>query len=365
MILKRLELKHFRNIHACELQFYPGIHVLYGKNGQGKTNLLESIYYLAITKSFRPAKESQIVEYNRNFFELKAILQGEYEHYVRIYWDDKNKKNVWIDKNKVQSVHDYIGTIPVVLLVPEDMAITRGGPAQRRRYLNLMLSQANQKYLQSLINYNRILRQRNALLQQETIDPHLAEALTIQLARQAEYLIKERIRFIDWLKQYAQQIYNSVSPGDDVVKMHYISTIKSAAGSEEDIIKEWLQHLPAEIEKQRTLLGPHLDDFLIYLNGKPIRYFGSQGENKTMVLTLKVAEYQYLLSSGNKNPILLFDDIFGELDRERIEKMLKLIGTIGQVFVTTAAKELFEGLETADLHFYEIQQGMIREKWYD
>lgn len=365
MILKQLELKQFRNIHECTLGFYNGIHVLYGANGHGKTNLLESIYYIAISKSFRPVTEKQIVEQGKDSFEVKAVFQKEEdEYFIRAYWDKIHKKNFWINKHKIQTIQEYIGLIPIVLLIPDDLLITRGAPSFRRKFMDLVLSQSDKKYLKTLMQYQRMLRHRNALFQQEEIDSTLAESITIQLAKFAYIITSQRLQFIEWLKKNLTPLYTSISKGMDEVKIHYISTFQNVLGMEENqFIQYWLKKLPEELQRQKTIVGTHLDDFVIYLNGKSIRYYGSQGENKTMVIALKIAEYKYLQSSREEKPILLFDDIFGELDPQRIQNMLLLMGNIGQVFVTTASRELFHNITVPyDVHFYNIVQGQAVEE---
>ncbi|GAB4177356.1 MAG: DNA replication/repair protein RecF [Calditrichia bacterium] len=365
MRIDQLECSHFRNINTCSLTFYDGIHIFHGKNGQGKTNLLESIYYLAITKSFRQVNEKKLVQLGHHSFEIKSSLKksdGQYR--VRAYWDEQHKKNFWLNNTKIDKIKDFIGFIPVVILVPDDLSITQGGPQQRRRYMDVLLSQSSTKYLNQLMKYRNLLKSRYSLFQQEQPDSLLVETITTQLAETAFSIIQERIRFIQWLKDQITPLYNSISGRNDLIKLHYLTSFKHIDLTNKDALVEfWLNRIPEELEKRRSACGIHLDDFMIYLNGKAIRNFGSQGENKTMVIALKIAEYHYLQQSKEDKPLLLFDDIFGELDGLRINKMLHVLEQIGQVFITTASRDFFNKLDISmETHFYSVENGHVYEE---
>lgn len=364
MIITQLEVRQFRNIGDARLEFHQGVHVITGPNGQGKTNLLESIYLIAIPKSFRPVKDHQMVQYGQSFYDIRADIRLESEEKkVRIYWDAEHGKLVWLNQQKMESLKDYVGIFPVVLLIPEDLEITKGGPSMRRRFLDIVLSQASRQYLNAAVHYRKILKHRNTLLLQDQPDASLLEAFTIQLSKYAAVMIRHRLEFMDWLKSRLPDIYGTISGKSDSVTLHYLNSIGKDVVEEENIRITWLDRIPREVEQKRTLIGPHLDDFLIYLNKKPIRYFGSQGENKTMVIALKILEYFYLQHSHTQRPLLLFDDIFGELDPVRVQNMLSLFGEIGQVFLTSASDTVFKfSPERMPVYYYDVMQGKVKER---
>ncbi len=362
MILKKLKLTNFRNFADAELEFSEGIQILHGNNGQGKTNLLESIYFLAITKSFRTTKEKNLLRHNQSHFEIKGFLEkGEKNLRVRAYWDGEHGKNFSLNDYPVSGLQNYVGTIPVVLLVPEDLSVTKGAPAERRRFVNVVLGQADGKYLHDLIQYRKLLRNKNIALQEENINTVLVEAFTQQLAILADNICRKRLKFTEWLNEKLPELYAGMSGGTEEMKVRY-RPYNFDPGSESYQTK-WPETAGRELEKRRNLLGPHLDDFIIYLNGKQIKYFGSQGENKTAVIALKLAEYFYLFASNNERPLMLFDDIFGELDKGRIDNMLSMLGEMAQVFVTTASPDFFANLSVpAAVNRYRITAGSVLEE---
>ncbi len=365
MILTNLKLFNFRNYREAEVQFRAGTNVLYGKNGQGKTNILESIYYLALTKSFRSSSDQNLILNKERFFRIQGDLstvQGRQNTVTMAYSLDEGKRLLY-NREKVQRFADYIGHLPLVLLAPSDLQISQGGPYLRRQFLDIMLSQASQLYLHHLLQYRRALKQRNSLLQEDLKDENLLKSWEAALIEHGCAIIQKRTESIEILDKMVKEHYQQLSGGFDKVKIVYQSPV--ASKSSENLERDYQQALDENHSKdlhlQTTTVGPHRDNMLFLINGKPLRIVGSQGEHKTFVISLKMAEFGYLQNIQREAPILLFDDIFGELDAERIKNMIGSLNQIGQVFITTTSPNFFgkvNGWEQ-NVSFFEIINGNI------
>ncbi len=367
MILYRLKLENFRNYARSEVLFHHGMNVLFGQNGQGKTNILESIYYLALTKSFRSSNDRNLIRYRQTYFRVEGefkTVQGRVWKSAIAYSPDKGKR-LMVNGEKITKFSEYIGRIPVVLLAPGDLEISQAGPAHRRRFLDILLSQAGKLYLHHLVEYRRSLRQRNTILQEETSNPALLESWDEALIEHGVGLMEKRQEAVQFLDEWVKKYYRELSGREDRVKIVYQSSVKwNGTDSPAEAFRQALrQQRQRELALQMTTVGPHRDDLLFLLNGKPLRAVGSQGEHKTFVIALKLAEIQYLRQMQSEPPILLFDDIFGELDEQRIGNMVRSLTQIGQVFITTTSPDFFGKLPhwQEPASFYRIEAGQIQE----
>jgi DNA replication and repair protein RecF len=368
MMLRELKLVNFRNYHKAEIKFHHGTNVFYGKNGQGKTNLLESIYYLALTKSFRTSNDHNLILNNQNYFRL----QGEFSNVQELLFDCSlayalsDGKRLNYKGQRVQRFSEYIGNIPIVLLAPSDLEISLGGPFRRRQFLDVMLSQADKLYLDHLIKYRRALKQRNVLLQQEKVDEALMSAWGESIVENGSVLIEKRIAAIEILDEMVKRTYKQISNSEDKVKILYQSTVSFRDTNE--IVINFINQLNEVYSKDKrqesSSIGPHRDDVLFLINGKPLRILGSQGEHKSFIVAIKMAEFEYLQKVQNEPPLLLFDDIFGELDSSRITSLISSLSQIGQVFITTTSRDFFEKVNSWDkkTFFYEIIKGMVNSR---
>ena len=365
MVLTFLKLVNFRNYLQAEIHFKDGILVLFGENGQGKTNILESIYYLALTKSFRTSNDLNLILNGQEYFRIQGELvnhQGRKFTASMAYSRTEGKRLVF-NNQKVQKFSDYIGNIPVVLLAPSDLDISQGGPQRRRQFLDVMLSQASKLYLYHLIQYRRSLRQRNALLQSDKFDKNLLQSWEEALVENGISLIQERLKALQVLEDRVRKHYQELSGSQDKIKLIYRGSF--SATREQDLPQVFRRALELNREKDMSLgttsIGPHRDDVLFLINGKPLRAVGSQGEHKTFVIALKIAEFHFLRGVQDESPILLFDDIFGELDAGRISNMISSLSEIGQVFITTTSPDFFGKVKQWDqnITFYEISRGTV------
>ncbi|MEJ2634992.1 MAG: DNA replication/repair protein RecF [Calditrichia bacterium] len=365
MILETLNLTNFRNYKQAEVGFRAGTNVLFGKNGQGKTNILESIYYLALTKSFRTSSDPNLISNKEKYFRIQGDLkstQGR-SHQSAIAYSQVDGKRLLYNGQRIQKFSEYIGYIPVVLLAPSDLQISQNGPQQRRQFLDIVLSQSSKLYLHHLIQYRRSLKQRNALLQEDATDANLLRSWEEALVQHGTILIQKRLEAIESLDKMVKEFYGQLSGMADKVKMVYQSSVpfKKPESIAQAYQTAFSNSREKELQTGSTAIGPHRDDVLFLINGKALRAIGSQGEHKTFVIALKMAEFNFLKNVQNETPLLLFDDIFGELDAGRISNMIGSLSRIGQVFITTTSPHFFGKMNNweADAHFYEIEQGTV------
>jgi len=374
MHLESLTLFNFRNYENLLIQFKErngskscdGIYILYGENGAGKTNILEAIFYLAITKSFRTKQDRYLIGNKQEMFRIAGdfLTKHGQSYQVSIAYSKKDGKHLSVNGQKIQKFSEHIGEIPVVLLNPSDLQLSQGSPLQRRRSLDILLSQSNKLYLHNLIQFRKSLRQRNFLLQAETPDIPLIQSYEENLIKYGSQIISKRMETIDRIGELVQQYYQQLSKTEDKVKIVYQTSIplKLAPQSIEEIFRKQFNVLrEKELQIGNTQLGPHRDDLLFLINGKPMKTYASQGEHKTFIIALKLAEFQFLQHTRNETPIMLFDDIFGELDANRIQQMLNLLGKMGQVFVTTTSRTFFDKVQRFDVpvRYYHVKQGTI------
>lgn len=365
MQLKRLALLNFRNYTDAEIEFADGVNVIYGENGAGKTSILEAIHYLALTKSFRAGTDKHLVSNKADMCRVQgefADANGNTTRTTIAYALDSGK-HLTVNGQKMQIFSEYIGDVPVVLLHPADLNLSQGGPQLRRRFLDVLLSQSSKVYLHSLMQYNRSLRQRNLLLQQPNCDVELLKSWEENLISHGVAVIRKRQQAATELSELVKQYYKALSQKDHNGKIIYQCNVSAENGQELETVYRNLfaKKRAGEIEQGTTIVGPHRDDLLFLLNGKAMKTYASQGEHKTWVISLKLAEFHHLEAQQHQAPILLFDDIFGELDANRIRQMLEQLSTIGQVFVTTTSRNFFDKIQRFDTptHYYHVQNGSV------
>ena len=352
MVLTELEIENFRVFPYLQTKFSQGINIISGLNGQGKTSILESIYYLALTKSFRTTNDNQVISYNKTHFSIKSNFNSEESDRksIRIFHSSSEGKHLFINKKEVLKFSEYIGTVPCVILTPDDLKLTLGGPSERRKFLDILISQVSPVYLEDLRIYRRALLQKNALLgiEDKVIIERQISTWNEKLVEHGSSIIYHRLEFIDFLNRSLSEYYNKISTHHDQINVIYQSSIgHKHSPSDRDQIKERFEkklHLifNHEIERKKSLIGPHRDDIHFFKDNNTFRDFCSQGENKTLVIALKFLEWEYITKERHIKPILLLDDIFGELDEIRIQGLLNFLEVIGQAYITTTMKDKFK-----------------------
>ncbi len=340
MRLNRLSLLNFKNIEQAELEFSPKINCFIGNNGVGKTNLLDAIYYLSFCKSYFNTSDSHTLKHNEDMMLVKGVYQRlEKDELIYCGLRARQKKQFKRNDKEYTKLSDHIGLLPLVMVSPADTQLVTEGSEERRKYMNGVISQYDQQYLQTVIRYNRILAQRNALLksvQGRAADPTLFEILDEQLSTFAAVIHQKRMQFIEDLLPVFNELYAFISGNQEVIDLMYKSDMENG---------QLAQQLRATYEKDLALgyttKGIHKDDLIFKLNGFPIKREGSQGQRKTYLISLKLAQYAFIRKVNRFAPILLLDDVFDKLDASRVEQIVKLVSdeAYGQIFITDTNRE--------------------------
>ena len=356
MRLCSLRLLSFRAHAETEVAFAPGVNLIVGPNGAGKTNLLEAVHYLCLTKSFLTATDTHALRQSCPYFEVEGVFEGEQRPHLAarlVYVPDEGKR-LFLNKAPLERLSDIVGQLPVVVLAPADGALTAGGPEERRRFLDNTLSQARPTYLGDLMGYRRALRQRNALLlshrrSRSAPDPAALEAWTEELVGLGARLIERRRRFINVFTGFLAEAYARIEAVGEEPSIEYQTAVSLRDEPSEEQIAEAFRatlHRLArrERERGRTLAGPHRDELLFRLNTFEVRPYASQGQHRTFGLALKLAKYFYLRDRLDETPLLLLDDVFGDLDPRRADIFLRLLQSdaVGQSILTAARSEPFD-----------------------
>ncbi|MCR5820899.1 MAG: DNA replication/repair protein RecF [Bacteroidaceae bacterium] len=342
MILRKLSIINYKNISQADLVFSPKINCLIGDNGEGKTNVLDAIHFLSLCKSITASVDSQCIRHGEEF----AVLQGVFEHEdgradEEIYLGLRRgqKKQLKRNKKAYKRLAEHIGIIPVVLVSPMDSVLISGGSEERRRFMDVVISQYDHNYLNALIHYNHALQQRNAMLKQEEpeVDYDLLSLWEEEMARNGLVIYEAREAYVKELIPVFQRIYDSLSLGREQVGLSYTS--HAQRGDLLDIIQ---RDRAKDFVMGYSLHGIHKDDMEMTLSGYPIKREGSQGQNKTYLIALKLAQFDFLRRTGSRTaPLLLLDDIFDKLDAERVEQIVRLVGEegFGQIFITDTNRD--------------------------
>lgn len=361
MILKQLSLTNFKNIEAATLQFSDKLNCIIGANGMGKTNLLESIYYLSFTRTNQYLPESMLILHGAEV----AVVDGEYEMYDKreqLYIGIKLGKSKVLKRNKKEysKMSDHIGIFPLVMIAPSDIDLIRGGSLERRNFMDQIICQEYRPYLTAAQSYKSLLEQRNAMLKNSFgLDLSLLEILNHQMAEQAESIMKYRKEWLERITPIFLKYYHFISDSNDAVSLHYLPSFEALDGySKEDFINVWEASLQKDLALGYTSLGPHRDDLEMLIGDVLIRKIGSQGQNKSFMIALKLAQYELLRNlHPNNYPILLLDDVFDKLDEKRVERIVQLVSgaDFGQIFMTdTNRKYLDQILQRIDQDAYSI-----------
>ena len=361
MILKKLTILNYKNIPQCETSFSPKMNCFFGNNGMGKTNLLDAIHYLSFCKSHVNTPDSQII---RDGQEL-CVAQGLYDYEGReeeIFCAIRRRQRKQFKRNKkeYERLSEHIGLLPLVMVSPADSELIRGGSEERRRFMDLIISQQDRSYLHALIQYNKALSQRNSLLKAPGSDASLFEVIEMQLAMFGKTLHEKRAILVgDFVKTFQRFFSLICGPGEEV-GLRYISQLEEADLGES---------LAANRERDRILgytsCGVHKDELEMTLAGHLIRRVGSQGQNKTYLIALKLAQFAFLRERGQTTPILLLDDIFDKLDADRVARIIRLVSEegFGQIFITdTNRKYLDEILEAVNNEYalFRVERGEVQ-----
>lgn len=364
MWLQKLSLLNFKNYSEAELNFSATVNAFTGNNGAGKTNLLDAIHYLSLCKSYFNPIDGQQIKHDHDFFMIQGVFdKDEQQEIISCGLKRGQKKLFKRNKKEYQRLADHIGLFPLVMISPNDISIIIEGSEERRRFIDNVISQTDHAYLDELILYNRNLQNRNALLRQIALtgkyDPELLEIYDEQLIFSGNRIFSKRRTFMEVFTVIFNQHYQYLSGGAESVGMVYESPLMKADFAE--ILK---QNLERDRVLERTSIGIHKDDLVFTLGGMPLKKFGSQGQQKSFLIALKLAQYTFLQQQKGFKPLLLLDDIFDKLDEHRTRKLMKMVSDkdFGQIFITDTSRKRIENIFN-EINFpvtiFDIEKGAV------
>lgn len=365
MVLHELKLQNFRNIASLSLAADPKVNVIFGDNAQGKTNLLESVFFLSCVKSLHAKKEAELVKFSESDAVILAnVLAHSREFEIKINLSATKKRQIFVNGIKQNKLLDYVGLVQTVLFSPDDLNLMRSGPSSRRRFINIALSQLKPKYLQVLSQYQKVLDEKNKLLKQDEIPDTLLDVYNESLSIYGASIISYRAAFLEGLAMHAKTIHGEMSQTKESFSAVYQTDryAEPVIGDEKAVSLELYRHFSerktAEKESRMCLIGPHRDDLDCLINGNSVRQFASQGQTRTAVLALKLAERNLFYEAMGEYPILLLDDVLSELDSKRQDFVLNQI-TNGQVFITSCDPSAEKLSHSGKI--FTMKQGILSE----
>ena len=366
MYLEELSLHQFKNNHHSEISFSPGINAFIGENGSGKTNILDAIHYLSMCKSYLNSIDKQNIAFNERFFSIGGVWKYNKKNYsVHCTYKLGAKKTVKLNKKEYEKLSDHIGKFPVVFISPYDGDLINEGSELRRKWIDGIISQVDPSYLRSLQQYQKVLNQRNALLknmhEHRLFDLESLEVWDIQMVKLGNHIHKTRRTFLESFIPIFKRFYNDIGAATEEVKIEYRSQLSRANFG--DLIKEYHQK---DSVTQYSNVGIHKDDLLFTIKAHPIKKFGSQGQQKSFIISLRLAQFEWLKTMKETNPILLLDDIFDKLDHERVQKLVTLVTNefFGQVIISDTDKDrMVKLLNTLSISskLFETKNGEVKE----
>jgi DNA replication and repair protein RecF len=355
MHLAHLRLRDFRNYARLDVDLAPGLHLLLGDNAQGKTNVLEAIYLIATLRSFRGVGGAQMVRHGQKGYFIGGKVVGQGEHEIKLYWSSR-ERNVSLDARPVRKLTDYLGVLRTVVFCTEDLQLVKGVARARRRFLDLLLSQSYPGYLPLLQRYTHALRSRNALLKQPRPGLASLEGFSRELVKSGEDIIRLRRELVPRFSPLARLAYHRISSQAEELRLEYQPSVK------QDFSVELAQSRHREGAYRSTLIGPHRDDLQLLLDGHSAAPFGSEGQKRTLAIALKLAQAEYLTGLHGSPPVLLIDDIMGELDVKRRGGFLPLLlqarQSHGQVLMT-ATEENWPEEPGREAQRWRVKEGTL------
>ncbi len=372
MRLKDLRLRHFRNHTSTRVECAEDRNLFLGNNGEGKTNILEAISYLCLTKSFYASTDATAVQLGQTGFavtgELVSDIDVPYEVDVT-YVGDTREKKITINGAEAESKSSVIGMFPLVVLSPEHGTLTMGAPVDRRRFVDIVVSQSSRSYLEHLIEYRRVLRQRNKILLESRLSqrftPDVIEPWSEEIVKYGAQISRRRAEFVQEFAPLLEDAFRKIASPDERPTIAYDSSIPQAAtASREETERAFRDELQRQESEERrlgtTLVGPHKDEFVFEISGLGLRSFASQGQHKTFLVALKVAEFFYLWERCKDTPLLLLDDVFSELDDLRSARLLSLTEELGQTFITaTDGRRFSPAVKQQGMAAFHVHDGQV------
>ncbi len=365
--VRDIALKNYRNYDELKLENFGSVNLMIGRNAQGKTNLLESLFVLALTKSHRTAKDRELIAFGEESAYAGCHVEKKYGNvHLELSLSPKGKK-AKINGLEQRKLSDFIGTLNVVMFAPEDLEIVKGTPGIRRRFLDMEIGQVQPSYLFHLQQYQKVLLQRNNMLKQsygKTPDPVMLDIWNEQLATHGASIVRRRKRFIRKLQIWAEDIHKGITGGKEQLLLRYMPSFGEVEEEDEAVLLEQFmiklsQVREQEIRRGTTLAGPHRDDLTFFINEKEVHNFGSQGQQRTTALSLKLAEIELIHEEIGEYPILLLDDVLSELDPYRQTQLIETFQSRVQTFITATGIETIHAEKLQGAHIYQVSEGVV------
>ncbi|MES2559241.1 MAG: DNA replication and repair protein RecF [Bacteroidota bacterium] len=368
LAIQSLRFAHFKNYAQGAVSLCPQVNCFTGKNGAGKTNILDAVYYLSFTKSFLNGSDQQHIQQNSTdyFFIEASFLRNELEEHVRIAVQRGAKKSVQVNNNEHKKLSDHIGLYPLVMIAPNDIMLIHESSEERRKFMDGFIAQFDKIYLADLLAYNRVLEQRNKQLklfaEQQYMDATLLQTYNEQLIRYGTSIYLKRTAFMEQFIPVFRSFYATISNANETVDLTYETDLHTKSMNE--LLQATEQN---DLAAQRTTKGIHKDELVFTLNNQPLKKFGSQGQQKSFIISLKLAQYDYLKQKTMTKPLLLLDDIFEKLDEHRLNTLLSMIahGDFGQLFITDThlqrLQEVFQQMPQVMVKYFVVDNGSINE----
>lgn len=362
MQINTLKLLNFRNYETLDIKFSPSVNIIYGNNGAGKTNLVEAIYMLGFTRTFRFGRENVVIKEGKNIAKVEALIKTDILNCHKLIISDEGKK-IKVNNNAIFRLSDYISCVNIVLFNPDDLKIIKDAPMTRRKILNIEIANTSKEYVLYLNKYNKLLKQRNSFLKKLNINNqnqlNYLRILTEQLVNIGIKIVAIRKEFICNINGYLSEIYWQITNKKTLVIKYKSDFLNKSC---EELIEMYEKIISREIILGKTLLGINHDDIEFCLNNMSAREYLSVGEQKNCVIAFKLAEIQNIIGKLNKTPILILDDLFSELDQEKIDNILKLINKDIQIFITTTNIDKFDKNILSNAKIFKCIDGLIKEE---
>jgi DNA replication and repair protein RecF len=364
--IKAVRLKHFRNYAYASLELDPKLNIIIGDNAQGKTNLLEAIYVSGFAKSFRTSKESDLVNFNEELAYVSVEIERDNGVIEKIEYriNQKSKKEFLVNGINITKISELLGAVNMILFYPDDLKLIKDSPIERRKFLNRELSHISRIYCSDIIDYNKILMQRNELLKKMQFHDNLEEMLDVwdeQLCDKGSRIIVKRLSFIEKLGHISNKIHKNITENKENLKIHYVTSIKNLENYDTikgDLMVLLKKHREMDIRRGFTSIGPHRDDLDIMINDINIKSFGSQGQQRTAALSLKLSEIEIIKEEVGEYPILLLDDVMSELDIKRQRDLIYTLKDVQTIITTTDVTNLLDDYVT-DSKVVSVMHGSL------
>ena len=339
MIVKSLKLKNFRNHSYLYYEFKPGLNIITGNNGVGKTNIVEAIYYLSLARSFRTQEDKDLIKEGKVNAEIDSVvLEGEISRKIRVLFSEQGRQ-VLLNNKPISKLSELVKCVNVTLFEPKDVLLFRGSPKARRNFLDINISKKMPAYLEYTSKYERVLKQRNDILKADNVDQLLLDTSTDMLVELSKPIVQTRTAYVKDINDILIKITRALTGEDEPVEIHYEPYVPLDDNFINSAKEAFKRSLEGDLKRKATSIGVHREDLSVTLKGKDIGEFGSQGENRIVALALKLSPY-FLIQDKDKRPVVVLDDVMSELDQAHRLRLIKLLNKFEQVFITATKLEV-------------------------